>query len=49
MRNNAGTKIERILALAESLHYFTPDDIVSVEKNKIVLKIYSLAGQKEAG
>lgn len=38
MRNNTETKIKRILALTESLPYFTIDDLVSVEKNKNYLK-----------
>lgn len=38
MRNGAETKIKRILALTESLPYFTIDDLVSVEKNKDYLK-----------
>ncbi len=39
MRNNTGTKIKRILALAENFPSFTLDDLVPVEKNKDYLRI----------
>jgi len=39
MRNEAKTKIERILSLVENLPYFNLEDLLTVEKNKNYLKI----------
>jgi predicted transcriptional regulator of viral defense system len=39
MRNDIKTKIGKIIALVETLPYFTLDDLLSVEKNKNYLKV----------
>ena len=39
MRNEAKTKIERILSLVENLPFFSLDDLLTIEENKNYLKI----------
>jgi hypothetical protein len=39
MRNNDGSKIRKIISLAEKLPYFSFADLIPIETNKTYLKI----------